>query len=90
MVSEEFRSLIRAEGARLYRDLPWRRTRDPYHIWLSEVMLQQTQVARVETRMPAWLERFPSVEALAALKDFGYKEQHPHRRPSWTLHYSFS
>lgn len=65
MVSEEFRSLIRAEGARLYRDLPWRRTRDPYHIWLSEVMLQQTQVARVETRMPAWLERFPSVEALA-------------------------
>lgn len=65
MVSEEFRSLIRAEGVRLYRDLPWRRTRDPYHIWLSEVMLQQTQVARVETRMPAWLERFPSVEALA-------------------------
>ena len=65
MVSEEFRSLIRAEGVRLYRDLPWRRTRDPYHIWLSEVMLQQTQVARVETRMPAWLERFPSAEALA-------------------------
>lgn len=66
MISEDFRSLVRAEGARLYRDLPWRRTRDPYHIWLSEVMLQQTQVARVEARMPAWLERFPSVEALAA------------------------
>lgn len=66
MISEDFRSLVRAEGARLYRDLPWRRTRDPYRIWLSEVMLQQTQVARVETRMPAWLDRFPSVEALAA------------------------
>lgn len=66
MISEDFRSLVRAEGARLYRDLPWRRTRDPYRIWLSEVMLQQTQVVRVEARMPAWLERFPSVEALAA------------------------
>ena len=60
-----FRDLVRAEGARLYRDLPWRRTRDPYIIWLSEVMLQQTQVVRVESYLPAWLERFPTVEALA-------------------------
>ena len=66
MELDSFRSLMRAEGRRLYRDLPWRRTRDPYQIWLSEVMLQQTQVPRVEQRMPAWLERFPSVEALAA------------------------
>ena len=64
--TEAFRSLVRAEGRRLYRDLPWRRTRDPYRIWLSEVMLQQTQVARVEQRMPAWLDRFPTIEALAA------------------------
>lgn len=64
--AEAFRSLVRAEGRRLYRDLPWRRTRDPYRIWLSEVMLQQTQVARVEQRMPAWLDRFPTIEALAA------------------------
>lgn len=64
--AEAFRSLVRAEGVRLYRDLPWRRTRDPYRIWLSEVMLQQTQVARVEHRMPQWLERFPTIEALAA------------------------
>ena len=63
---DAFRALVRAEGVRLYRDLPWRQTRDPYLIWLSEVMLQQTQVARVEARMPAWLDRFPSVEALAA------------------------
>lgn len=62
---DPFRTLVRAEGVRLYRDLPWRRTRDPYAIWLSEVMLQQTQVARVMTRWEEWLERFPTVEALA-------------------------
>lgn len=62
---ESFRTLIREQGARLYRDLPWRRTRDPYGIWLSEVMLQQTQVSRVLDRWGAWLERFPNVEALA-------------------------
>lgn len=60
-----FRCLVRGEGSRLYRDLPWRRTRDPYEIWLSEVMLQQTQVARVVERWESWLERFPSVFALA-------------------------
>jgi A/G-specific adenine glycosylase len=48
------------------RDLPWRRTRDPYAILVSEVMLQQTQVERVIPRYLAWLERWPSVEALAA------------------------
>ncbi len=48
------------------RDLPWRRTRDPYAILVSEVMLQQTQVERVVGRYVAWLERWPTVEALAA------------------------
>jgi A/G-specific adenine glycosylase len=48
------------------RDLPWRRTRDPYAILVSEVMLQQTQVARVVPRYRAWLERWPTVETLAA------------------------
>jgi len=47
------------------RDLPWRRTRDPYAILVSEVMLQQTQVERVIPRYRAWLERWPSAEALA-------------------------
>jgi A/G-specific adenine glycosylase len=47
------------------RDLPWRRTRDPYAILVSEVMLQQTQVSRVLPRYEAWLERWPTVEALA-------------------------
>ena len=48
------------------RDLPWRRTRDPYAILVSEVMLQQTQVDRVVPRYLAWLERWPTVDALAA------------------------
>jgi A/G-specific adenine glycosylase len=47
------------------RDLPWRRTRDPYAILVSEVMLQQTQASRVVPRWLAWLERWPTVEALA-------------------------
>lgn len=66
MTPDPFRQLVRAEGVRLYRDLPWRNTRDPYGIWVSEVMLQQTQVARVSERWPAWLEQFPDVRALAA------------------------
>ena len=48
------------------RDLPWRRTRDPYAILVCEMMLQQTQVERVRPRYLAWLERWPTVEALAA------------------------
>ncbi|MGH2921284.1 MAG: A/G-specific adenine glycosylase [Gaiellaceae bacterium] len=47
------------------RDLPWRRTRDPYAILVSEIMLQQTQVARIVPRYLSWLERWPTVEALA-------------------------
>jgi A/G-specific adenine glycosylase len=48
------------------RNLPWRETRDPYAILVSEVMLQQTQVERVIPRYLGWLERWPSAEALAA------------------------
>jgi A/G-specific adenine glycosylase len=47
------------------RDLPWRRTRDPYHILVSEIMLQQTQVDRVLPKYHEWLEKFPSLAALA-------------------------
>ena len=54
-----------SRGLELYRDLPWRRTHDPYAIWISEVMLQQTQVSRVDGRWQRWLERFPTVESLA-------------------------
>src|SRR5918992_1474287 len=48
------------------RDLPWRRTSDPYHILVSEVMLQQTQVDRVLPKYQEWLAKYPSLEALAA------------------------
>jgi A/G-specific adenine glycosylase len=48
------------------RDLPWRRTTDPYAVLVSEVMAQQTQVDRVVPRWERWLERWPTVEALAA------------------------
>ena len=48
------------------RDLPWRKTRDPYAILVSEVMSQQTQVERVVPRWERWLERWPTIEALAA------------------------
>jgi A/G-specific adenine glycosylase len=47
------------------RDLPWRRTRDPYAILVSEVMLQQTQVSRVLPRYAEWLRRWPTIESLA-------------------------
>ncbi|MBM4168727.1 MAG: A/G-specific adenine glycosylase [Ignavibacteria bacterium] len=47
------------------RDLPWRRTNDPYRILLSEIMLQQTQVARVKEKYPVFLRRFPTLRTLA-------------------------
>ena len=47
------------------RDLPWRKTDDPYHILVSEIMLQQTQVDRVLPKYAEWLEKYPSFDALA-------------------------
>jgi A/G-specific adenine glycosylase len=51
------------------RKLPWRETRDPYRIWLSEIMLQQTRVAAVREHYRIFLERFPNVQALAAASE---------------------
>src|SRR6266699_71561 len=51
---------------RFQRDLPWRRTKDPYRIWLSEIMLQQTRVAAAIPYYERFLQRFPDVRALAA------------------------
>jgi A/G-specific adenine glycosylase len=51
--------------ARVKRDLPWRRTRDPYAIWVSEIMLQQTRVATVIPYWERWMAKFPTVSALA-------------------------
>lgn len=63
---EELKRTVWAQGKELYRDLPWRNTYDPYAILLSEVMLQQTQVARVMSRWGEWLDTFPTVADLAA------------------------
>jgi len=51
------------------RDLPWRRTDDPYHILVSEIMLQQTQVDRVLPKYHEWLDKFPSFGALAGARE---------------------
>ena len=65
-MTEADRAALLAWYLRERRDLPWRRTRDPYRILVSEVMLQQTQVARVVPRYERFLDRFPDVAALAA------------------------
>ena len=62
----EFRRRLLRWFCRHGRNLPWRRTRDPYHVVVAEFMLQQTQVARVEAYYPRFLERYPSLESLAA------------------------
>jgi len=67
--AERSRRLGRAVLAwyrRHQRDLPWRRTKDPYAIWLSEIMLQQTRVATATAYYERFLKRFPTVEALAS------------------------
>ncbi|HEY7637774.1 MAG TPA: hypothetical protein VH763_19670 [Gemmatimonadales bacterium] len=61
----EFRRRLLRWFRRTGRDLPWRRTRDPYRVIVSEFMLQQTQVNRVEGFYHRFLERYPSLEALA-------------------------
>jgi A/G-specific adenine glycosylase len=69
LISAQNRLLFRRSLTRWYRqhgrDLPWRRTRDPYAILVSEVMLQQTQVATVLPFYNKWLERFPNFAVLA-------------------------
>jgi A/G-specific adenine glycosylase len=64
--ASEFRRRLLRWFRRHGRDLPWRRTRDPYHIVVSEFMLQQTPVSRVEAYYHRFLERYPSIEGLAA------------------------
>lgn len=61
----QFRSDLRSWFAVYQRDLPWRRTRDPYAIWISEIMLQQTRVAAVIPYYERFLARFPNFHTLA-------------------------
>ena len=63
-----FRRRLLGWYARHGRDLPWRRTRDPYRILVSEIMLQQTQVDRVLPKYEEWIAKFPTFESLAAAR----------------------
>src|ERR1700755_3172378 len=64
-----FRQRLLTWYGRHGRDLPWRKTDDPYHILVSEMMLQQTQVDRVLPKYAEWLEKYPSFAALAAASE---------------------
>jgi A/G-specific adenine glycosylase len=64
-----FRTRLLAWYRRHGRDLPWRKTSDPYHILVSEIMLQQTQVDRVLPKYAEWLDKYPSLEALATASE---------------------
>ena len=61
----QFRKQLLSWFRKFRRDLPWRRTSDPYRIWLSEIMLQQTRVAAVIPYYERFLQRFPDVQSLA-------------------------
>ena len=60
-----FRKNLLAWFKQFQRDLPWRRTNDPYAVWLSEIMLQQTRVAAVIPYFERFLRHFPTIESLA-------------------------
>src|SRR5438477_13186249 len=62
--AQAFTRKLLAWWARAARDLPWRRTRDPYRLLVSAFMLQQTQVSRVAEYYPWFLERFPHLDTL--------------------------
>src|ERR1035437_3963309 len=68
-VSNQVSRLLLVWYARGHRDLPWRNTRDPYPIWVSEIMLQQTRAQAVIPYYGRFLERFPTVAALAAASE---------------------
>jgi len=69
-----FTRKVLAWYARAGRDLPWRRTRDPYRVLVSEFMLQQTQVSRVQEYYPRFLARFPDLDALASARPRAVRE----------------
>lgn len=72
--ARRFSARLRKWFQRYGRDLPWRYTRDPYRILVSETMLQQTQVGRVVDFYEKFLERFPDVQALAAARPLMVRE----------------
>jgi A/G-specific adenine glycosylase len=73
-VRRRFRQRLLAWYRRHGRDLPWRNTDDPYHILVSEIMLQQTQVDRVLPKYGEWLTKFPTMHALATAEEADVSE----------------
>src|SRR5213083_3530504 len=73
-VRTRFTRKLLAWWARAARDLPWRKTRDPYRVAVSEFMLQQTQVSRVLEFYPRFLKRFPTLEKLARARPKAVRE----------------
>src|SRR5213594_4355180 len=72
--AQAFTRKLLAWWARAARDLPWRKTRDPYRVLVSEFMLQQTQVSRVAEYYPRFLERLPDLETLARARPRAVRE----------------
>ncbi len=72
--AQAFTRRLLAWWARAARDLPWRQTRDPYRVLVSEFMLQQTQVSRVAEYYPRFLKRFPDLETLARARPHAVRE----------------
>src|SRR5882672_5070851 len=72
--AQAFTRKLLAWWARAARDLPWRQTRDPYRVLVSEFMLQQTQVSRVAEYYPRFLERFPDLDTLARARPRAVRE----------------
>src|SRR4029077_1640487 len=68
-MKRRFRLRLLSWYDRSRRDLPWRRNRDPYRVWVSEIMLQQTRVAAVLEHYQIFLKRFPTVRKLAAARE---------------------
>lgn len=63
--ARQFKELVWQKGRELYREMPWRDEPSPYHVLVSELMLQQTQVARVVPKFEAFMQRFPTIAVLA-------------------------
>src|SRR3989441_12247767 len=72
--AQAFTRKLLAWWARAASDLPWRKTRNPYRVLVSEFMLQQTQVSRVARYYPRFLERFPDLETLARARPRAVRE----------------
>ena len=69
LCAEDFRRNLLAWYDAHARDLPWREDQDPYRVWVSEIMLQQTRVAAVIEHYHEFLRRFPTVQKLAAARE---------------------